>query len=126
MFADKQATAMIPAHDLARATEWYKDKLGLIPAKEHGEMGGVYVLGGGTRAFLYPTHFAGTARHTIMSFDTDDLVADMRALRAKGVVFLDYDLPGLKTVDGLADFGEVKNAWCMDSEGNILGFVQGM
>ena len=126
MFAERQATAMIPARDLARATKWYKDKLGLAPAEGHGEMGGVYMLGGGTRAFLYPTQFAGTAQHTILSFDTDDLVEDMRALRAKGVVFLDYDLPGLKTVDGLADFGTVKNAWCKDSEGNILGFVQGM
>ncbi len=126
MFANKRATAMIPAHDLARAKAWYREKLGLSPAEGHGEMGGVYVLGGGTRAFLYPTQFAGTAQHTLMSFDTDDLVGDMKALRERGVVFLDYDLPGLKTVDGLADFGEVKNAWCKDSEGNILGFVQGM
>jgi len=47
-------------------------------------------------------------------------------MRSKGVVFLDYDLPGLKTENGVATFGPVKNAWCNDSEGNILGFVQGM
>ena len=50
----------------------------------------------------------------------------MAALRAKGVSFIDYDLPGLKTKDGIAEFGPVKNAWAKDSEGNILGFVQGM
>lgn len=122
---DKTATAMLPAADLARAKQWYADKLGLKPAREHDEMGAEYELKG-VHVFLYPTQFAGTAQHTLLSFSSDDLAADMRDLRAKGVVFLDYDLPGLKTVDGLATFGPVRNAWCKDSEGNILGFVEGM
>ena len=126
MFADRKATAMLPAKDLPRAKAWYADKLGLTPVTDRGDMGAVYALGGGTTAFLYPTQFAGTAQHTLMSFDTPDLVADMQAMRAKGVVFIDYDLPGFKTVDGVATFGPVKNAWCKDSEGNILGFVEGM
>lgn len=127
MLADRRATAMIPAKDFARARAWYADKLGLAPVEEMPEGGGAaYVLGGGLRAFLYPTQFAGTAQHTLLSFDTPDLAADMAAMRAKGVVFLDYDLPGLKTENGVATFGPVKNAWCKDSEGNILGFVQGM
>jgi hypothetical protein len=50
----------------------------------------------------------------------------MKQMRANGVKFEDYDLPGLKTVDGVAEFGPVKNSWAKDSEGNILGFVQGM
>jgi hypothetical protein len=50
----------------------------------------------------------------------------MTDLRGRGVVFLDYDLPDLKTENGVADFGQVKNAWAKDSEGNILGFVEGM
>ena len=125
MFADRNATAMLPASDLKRAKAWYADKLGLRPKEEMGDMGAVYDLGG-TRAFLYPTEFAGTAQHTLFSFDSTDLVADMTALRNKGVTFLDYDLPGLRTENGLATFGDVKNAWCKDSEGNILGFVEGM
>ncbi len=126
MLADRRATAMIPAKDFARAKAWYADKLGLTPVEEMGEGGAAYLLGGGTRAFLYTTQFAGTAQHTLLSFDTPDLAADMKGLRARGVVFLDYDLPGLKTENGVATFGPVKNAWCKDSEGNILGFVEGM
>lgn len=126
MFADRHATAMIPAKDVARAKQWYSEKLGLRPAQEVGEMGAVYKLGGGTNAFLYPTEFAGTAQHTILTFDCTDLVADMAAMRAKGVAFIDYDLPGLKTQNGLVEWGELKNAWCRDSEGNIVGFVEGM
>lgn len=126
MFADRNATVMIPVTDLARAKRWYEEKLGLKPAEDMGEMGAAYKLGGGTRAFMYPTQYAGTAQNTMLGFDSPDLLSDMNALRAKGVVFLDYDLPGLKTENGLADFGEVKNAWANDSEGNILAFVQGM
>lgn len=124
MFSPTQATAMLPAKDVARAKAWYADKLGLKPVREFGDNGAAYDLGG-TRVFLYATQFAGTAQHTVLSFDSRDLIADMKDLRTRGVSFLDYDLPGLKTENGVADFGSIKNAWCKDSEGNILGFVEG-
>ena len=126
MFADRKATAMLPAGDLARAKRWYEEKLGLKPAEDMGEMGAVYKLGGGNIAVLYPTQFAGTAQHTVMTFDSPDLVADMAEMRKRGVVFEEYDLPDLKTENGIASWDNVKNAWAKDSEGNILGFVQGM
>lgn len=125
MFANRQATAMLPAADIERAKAWYRDKLGLSPAEDRGEMGAVYHLSG-VRAFLYKSDYAGTAKHTALTFGCPDLVADMAALRGKGVTFIDYDLPGLKTENGLADWGDLKNAWANDSEGNILAFVQGM
>jgi catechol 2,3-dioxygenase-like lactoylglutathione lyase family enzyme len=126
MFEQAGATAMLPAADINRALAWYADKLGLAPSRVSGEgMGAVFELNG-VRVFLYSTPFAGTAQHTLLSFDSDNLVEDMRALRERGVVFIDYDLPGLKTKNGLAQFGPVKNAWCKDSEGNILGFVEGI
>ena len=125
MFAERRATAMIPVSDLNRAKAWYADKLGLKPAKEWGDSGAEYELAG-VHAYMYPTQYAGTAQHTILSFDAPDLLSDMKAMREKGIVFLEYDQPGFKTVDGVAEFGEGKNAWCKDSEGNILGFVQGM
>ena len=121
MFADKRATAMLPAKDLERAKRFYTDVLGLKPVEEMEQGAGAsFVLGGGTRVFLYPTQFAGTAQHTLLSFDTKDLAADMKALRGKGVKFEEYDLPNLKTVDGVARWGEVKNAWFKDSEGNYI------
>ena len=74
MLADRRATAMIPAKDFARAKAWYADKLGLTPVEAIGEDSAVYLLGGGLRAFLYPTQFAGTAQHTLLSFNSSDLV----------------------------------------------------
>jgi catechol 2,3-dioxygenase-like lactoylglutathione lyase family enzyme len=124
MFTNTQATAMLPAKDVSRAKSWYADKLGLKPVEEFGDNGAAYDLGG-TRVFLYSTQFAGTAQHTVLTFNTDDLASDMKTLRSRGVSFLDYDLPDLKTKDGIAEFGEIKNAWSKDSEGNILGFVEG-
>jgi catechol 2,3-dioxygenase-like lactoylglutathione lyase family enzyme len=125
MFADRQATMMIPATDLDRAIAWYRDKLGLEPVSRN-DAGANYSLAGGMPMFLYKSAYAGTAKHTLVTFDSPDLKADMAGMRARGVVFNDYDLPGLKTQDGIADFGTVKNAWAVDSEGNILGFVEGM
>jgi catechol 2,3-dioxygenase-like lactoylglutathione lyase family enzyme len=125
MFADRDATVMVPAKDVERAKAWYQEKLGLTPANTD-QYGAAYRLAGGAPMFLYKSDYAGTAGHTLISFKSPDLVADMRTLRAKGVEFIDYDLPGLKTVDGLAEFGSVKNAWVRDSEGNILGIVEGM
>ena len=124
MFADRAATTMIPAKDLERAKAWYADKLG-INASEITDYGAGYALNG-VKAFMYPTQFAGTAQHTLLTFRSDDLVGDMAEMRKRGVEFEDYDLPDLKTVDGIASWGDVKNSWCKDSEGNILGFVQGM
>lgn len=124
MFANRKATAMLPAKDVDRAVAWYADKLGLKPTQQD-ENGASFALDGVT-AFLYKSDYAGTAEHTLLSFDTPDLATDMQAMRGKGVAFIDYDLPGIKTENGVATFGPVKNAWAKDSEGNILGFVQGM
>lgn len=123
-FADRKATAMLPARDLDRARTWYEEVLGLVPT-DTGDYGSGYSFGGLT-VYLYHSDFAGSAGHTLITFPCDDLAADMKALRERGVHFIDYDLDGLKTVNGVADYGTVKNAWCRDSEGNILGFVEGM
>ena len=70
--------------------------------------------------------------HTQMGWEVDDIEAAVRELRARGVKFEEYDLPGLRTVDGIAEIagnypskgtGE-RGAWFHDSEGNLLGIGQ--
>lgn len=116
---DHRAYATIPASDLVRAKGWYKDKLGLVPTTED-PLGVMYRLGDGTAFMLYPTPNAGKAPNTLMSFASADVASDVRELRGKGVVFEEYDMPGLKTVDGIAEMGRYHAAWFKDSEGNIL------
>ncbi len=125
MLANRHAIFMLPAKDVDRAEAWYRDKLGLEPARRT-DYGVGYQLTGAGEMLLYKSDYAGTAHHTLISFDSPDLEADMAALRAKGVSFIEYDLPNLKTKNGLVQFGSMKNAWARDSEGNIIGFVEGV
>lgn len=119
MLANRHVYPTIPAADLARAEAWYKDKLGLEPDSTT-PAGSIYKLDDGTGFLLYPTGNAGLAPNTLMTFDSDDVRADVEALRARGVSFEDYDFPGLKTEDGVARVGDGQAAWFKDSEGNIL------
>ena len=110
-------SARAAAVDLARARQWYQDKLGLTPERE--DMGGVwYRFGGDTWLYLYGTPSAGTARNTIAGWTVSNIETVMADLRSRGVEFEDYDFGEMKTVDGLVDFGTAKAAWFKDSEGN--------
>jgi predicted enzyme related to lactoylglutathione lyase len=81
----------------------------------------IYRTDGGTMFSVYQTEFAGQAGHTIAQLHVDDVVAETRALQAKGVAFETYDMPGVEWDDGVADMaGMGKAAWFKDSEGNIL------
>jgi catechol 2,3-dioxygenase-like lactoylglutathione lyase family enzyme len=111
--------AILPASDLQRARSFYRDKLGLEPSTE-GE-GMLLYSGPSGRLFeVYETATAGTAQNTQMGWTTSELEADMSELRARGVVFEEYDLPGLKTEGGVATTDTGRAAWFRDSEGNTL------
>lgn len=119
MITEHPAYATIPASDMDRAKAWYRDKLGLVPYMED-EAGCMYKVGNGSNFLLYPTPNAGKAPNTLLSFSTDDLEADMEDMRSHGIRFEEYDMPGLKTVNGIATLGRHHAAWFKDSEGNIL------
>ncbi len=115
-----RVAGIVPASDLDRAQKFYSEKLGLSPAQVD-EAGANYELADGTRFLLYATPEAGKATHTIMGFEVDQLESEMDELRSKGVTFEEYDLPYLKTENGIAKFGDnARGAWFKDSEGNIL------
>jgi catechol 2,3-dioxygenase-like lactoylglutathione lyase family enzyme len=123
MLSDALTYATLPATDLERARRFYADTLGLTVAEELP--GGLfYELADGTRFLLYPTQGTASGEHTQIAFRVDDLDAEVAALRARGVVFEEYDYPGLKTVDGIAEMGPLRGAWLKDSEGNLIGIVQ--
>jgi len=122
MLSDARIDAALPASDLDRARRFYEEKLGLTPASEF-EGGLVYEGAEGTRFLLFPSFGAPSGDHTQIGFTVSDFDAEVAELRSRGVVFEEYDLPGLKTVDGVAEFGAGKTAWFKDSEGNVLSIA---
>ncbi|MFC5790838.1 VOC family protein [Agromyces tardus] len=122
MFENTIAMAVLPASDMERARKWWKDVFGLEPVRT--DEGGDFYMVGGIPVMVYETQFARTAKNTALSLLTDDLERDMTALRVHGVTFNEYDLPGIKTVDGVVDMDGERGAWFDDSEGNIIALAQ--
>lgn len=131
VIARAEASTRLPAQDLARARAWYADKLGLEPVEERP--GGLRYRVGSSLFTVFASAGASSGSHTQMALSVDDLDAAVAELRSRGVVFEDYDLPGMTTVDGIAEVegnypseggvGE-RAAWFRDSEGNLIGIGQ--
>lgn len=117
--------AYIPVKDVARARRFYEQKLAFKPRDEVAG-GVVYEFGERTGCFLYPTPNAGTSKASQAFWQVDDVEREVAELRARGVKFEEYDMPGLKTEDGIATGGGAKTAWFKDTEGNILAVVQSL
>ena len=124
MLKDSAVMAVLAAKDINRAKEFYRDKLGLESSEAMEEYSLLYRCGNGTSFLIYQTDNAGSAKNTQMGWESDNIERDMEELRARGVVFEDYDMPGLKTENGLATDDWGKSAWFLDSEGNILNLSQ--
>lgn len=116
--ANSDVYATIPAQDLERAKSFYADKLGLKPSEE-GPEGLRYRCGKG-EFLLFQSTGTASGSHTQLGWDVADLEAAVSELRGNGVVFEEYDLPGFKTVNGIADIEGERGAWFKDSEGNLL------
>jgi catechol-2,3-dioxygenase len=116
-------SARAAARDLGRARTWYEERLGLVP--EHEDAGGVwYRFAGETWLYLYATPSAGTAQNTIAGWQVVDIESVMAELRARGVVFEQYDLGDVPMVRGLADFGAARAAWFTDCDGNTYELTE--
>ena len=125
MLKNAPVVPYIPATDIARARKFYEEKVGLVPKQEIAG-GVVYECGKGSWIFLYQSAGAGTSKASQAFWQVEDVEAEVTALRAKGVVFEEYDLPGLKTVNGIASGGGARAAWFKDTEGNIMALIQSM
>ena len=125
MLQNSPLYAYIPARDVARARRFYEDQLGL-KAREEVAGGVVYEFGKGTAAFLYPTPNAGTSRASQAFWQVADIEREVAELKKRGVKFEDYDMPGMKTEDGIFTGGGARAAWFKDSEGNILAVIQNL
>ena len=113
--------AIVPTTDLARAKAFYGETLGLVDDMYPCLVGQViYRCGDSTLLEVYERPTAGDALHTLASWEVDDLRAAVDHLRDRGVRLEQYDLPEIKTVDGISTTGDLLEAWFRDPDGNIL------
>jgi catechol 2,3-dioxygenase-like lactoylglutathione lyase family enzyme len=124
MLANAPVYASLPTTDLARSRGFYEHTLGLKVEPEEEEGALTFRAGGGTLLLVYQRP-PSRAEHTVAFFVVEDFDRAFSGLRERGVVFEDYDMPELKTENGVATSPDGKRvAWFKDPDGNILGLFE--
>ncbi len=122
MLRNAPIRAYIPASDISRARKFYEGVLELRPKAEYA--GGVIYECGGTEVFMYPTSNAGTSKASQAFWQVDDVEAEVAELKARGVKFEEYNMPGVTMKNSILTGDGAKTAWFKDTEGNILAVSQ--
>ena len=124
MLGSNNVCACLAVKDMDAAVKFYGETLGLEKGME--TPAGTFFKSGNLGVFIYPSQYAGTNQATAASWMVDDVEAETKALKDKGVSFEQYDdLPGKREGD-VHIIGDMKSAWFKDPDGNILNLVNGM
>jgi catechol 2,3-dioxygenase-like lactoylglutathione lyase family enzyme len=123
--SDYSVEAALAVSDLDRAKRFYQDQLGLVPGEEE-EQGVRYPCAEGSGIFVYLSpENAGKSSATLAGWSVDDLDKTMDELASRGVVFEQYDQPGIKTDErGVFDAGRFRAAWVRDPDGNTMAITE--
>ena len=123
MLADQPIDPMILATDLDAAREFYRDGIGLEVLIESEDFL-TFSCGGDSRLVVTRSSTGTSEPQTKASWRVNDLAAEVAELRSRGVEAEEFDDPGLKTVDGVADVGFALAAWFVDPHHNSIGLLQ--
>lgn len=126
MLINAKLYTVLSTTDLERAKKFYGETLGLKPFTMEGAPQGhaLFQTEGGDILQVYLRQAAPKAENTVACFHVKDVAAEVVELKAKGVVFEEYDFPGLKTENGIATTGALKASWFKDPDGNIISVIQ--
>jgi catechol 2,3-dioxygenase-like lactoylglutathione lyase family enzyme len=128
--SDAHTITKLPAQDLERARAFYRDKLGLEPVEERE--GGLRYVCGASEFHLFSSGGAPSGASTQMAFEVEDLEPTLADLRARGVTFERFEMPGFEgggdTISAPDNYpskgtGEL-GTFFYDSEGNLIGIAQ--
>jgi catechol-2,3-dioxygenase len=123
MLGEHPINVVLLATDLESSREFYAGKLGLeILSESEEEIN--YKCGGDTQLAISKSTTGTADEQTQASWRVDDLAAEVAELRARGVEVQEYDMPGMKTVDGIADMDFALIAWIIDPDKNALSIMQ--
>jgi len=123
MLAQRPIDVMLTATDLRAVKQFYGDRVGLDLLIECDEFV-TFQCGGDTRLVITRSTMRTNEPQTKASWRVDDVAAEVSELFARGVEVAEYDEPGLKTTDGVADIGFALSAWLVDPGGNTIGLLQ--
>jgi catechol 2,3-dioxygenase-like lactoylglutathione lyase family enzyme len=123
MLGDKDAAANIAVRDLETAKRFYQNTLGLAQVSVEGQEAIVFKSGNST-VIVYRSQYAGTNQATAMTWVVgEDIEEVVQELKAKGITFEHYDMPGVTREGDIHVAGDMKVAWFKDPDGNILNIA---
>jgi predicted enzyme related to lactoylglutathione lyase len=122
MLGDTNAVANLAVKNLETAKKFYEETVGLKQIDNEGDE--VIVFKSGNSSInVYRSQYAGTNKATAVTWALDDVEGAVRLLKAKGVKFEHYDMPGMSRQGDVHISGDMKVAWFKDPDGNILNIV---
>jgi catechol 2,3-dioxygenase-like lactoylglutathione lyase family enzyme len=123
VLGDKKAVATVAVNDIGRAKEFYEVTLGLEPAADNEEPSARTYRSGDSEILVYESKYAGSNKATAVTWAVGDVEEAVRDLKAKGVTFEKYDLPGMTRQGDVHVAGSMKAAWFKDPDGNIHALI---
>lgn len=123
MLTDCRAIATIPVSDVARVRPFYVDTLQLKVTEERDDELR-FECGQGTSFGVFVSQGRASGSHTQMTFMCEDIEAEVASLRARGVEFEEFDMPGAQSRDGIYELAGERGAWFRDPEGNLFAVAQ--
>src|SRR5438309_1948432 len=100
MLSNHPCYPLLHFSDFDRSCSFYERTLGLPHVQEM--LGSLFFSSGNSGFFVAETHEDASAHIPKMMWVVDDIKAEMTELRSRGLVFEEYDLPGLRTANGIA------------------------
>lgn len=123
MLGNKDAVANIAVKNLDTAKKFYEDTLGLTPVGAEDQEVVVFKSGNST-VYVYQSQYAGTNKATAVTWVVgEEMEGIVQQLKAKGVTFEHYDMPGTTRDGDVHIAGDMKVAWFKDPDGNILNII---
>jgi len=123
MLGDFPIDVVLLATDLDASRDFYRDKVGLQIVTENPNAV-TFKCGNGSQLAISKSSVGTADEQTQAAWRVADLEEELGTLRSRGVEIQEYDLPGLKTVDGVADIGFARMAWFIDPGKNCVGIMQ--
>lgn len=118
MLKDSDINAVLAVKDMQKAKDFYGNVLGLEPGADNPA--GVIFKSGNCQVLVYESQYAGTNQATAAGWSVPELDSVVEELKAKGVSFEHYDMPGVTREGDIHVMGDMRAVWFKDPDGNIL------